>query len=453
MALMTTAFLRRTFYWLRRYRLLILTVFVLTLLDMWHHTRKYNVMRPKENLDSPFSPGQCVIPSPNGALGDAQQKGGLTVPKNQAPPDASEERENAAIVMLARNSDMKGAVQAVKSLEKKFNKWFHYPYVFLNDGTFTTEFQKAIKKEISSSIVFRTIPAHMWSMPSWVDREKAYKHMDEMGWGASAAARKRKKGGALAFEYAAQESYHHMCRFQSGFFYDVDALKDYRWYWRIEPDVEFTCDIPYDPFRQMATHNKTYGYTVALWEVGSTAPSLFRTVSKYYSKHRREMLAYQDPASHAHESHPLSWTAMHDASWAPWPVRNLLMPWFFRRGLFHSRNSGGDVWNFCHFWSNFEVADLEFFRSKQYRDFFEYLDRSGGFYYERWGDAPVHSLAASLMLRPEQLHHFSDVGYYHPPFQNCPVNGQGCRCDCDVRVGRVPDVCVRRLREAVEPEL
>jgi alpha 1,2-mannosyltransferase len=33
-------------------------------------------------------------------------------------------------------------------------------------------------------------------------------------------------------------------------------------------------------------------------------------------------------------------------------------------------------------WSNFEVADLDFWRGEAYTAFFEYLDRAGGFYYE-----------------------------------------------------------------------
>jgi hypothetical protein len=32
-------------------------------------------------------------------------------------------------------------------------------------------------------------------------------------------------------------SYHHMCRWNSGFFYKHPILKDYDWYWRVEPDV------------------------------------------------------------------------------------------------------------------------------------------------------------------------------------------------------------------------
>lgn len=39
---------------------------------------------------------------------------------------------------------------------------------------------------------------------------------------------------------------------------------------------------------------------------------------------------------------------------------------------------------------------------------------------EKWGDAPIHSLAAALLLDPAQLHHFADFGYEHEPFRYCP---------------------------------
>jgi hypothetical protein len=32
-------------------------------------------------------------------------------------------------------------------------------------------------------------------------------------------------------------SYHHMCRWNSGFFYKHPSLENYDWYWRVEPDV------------------------------------------------------------------------------------------------------------------------------------------------------------------------------------------------------------------------
>lgn len=35
--------------------------------------------------------------------------------------------------------------------------------------------------------------------------------------------------------------------------------------------------------------------------------------------------------------------------------------------------------------------------------YFEYLDKAGGFFYERWGDAPVHSLAAAMFLNASEV--------------------------------------------------
>ena len=33
-------------------------------------------------------------------------------------------------------------------------------------------------------------------------------------------------------------------------------------------------------------------------------------------------------------------------------------------------------------WSNFEIADMDFWRSEPYSAYFDYLDKQGGFYYE-----------------------------------------------------------------------
>ena len=59
---------------------------------------------------------------------------------------------------------------------------------------------------------------------------------------------------------------------------------------------------------------------------------------------------------------------------------------------------------------------MDFWRGEAYTKFFDYIDRSGGFYYERWGDAPVHSIAASLFLRKDQIMFFDEIGYAHSVF-------------------------------------
>ena len=182
----------------------------------------------------------------------------------------------------------------------------------------------------------------------------------------------------------------------------------------------------------MSQSRKRYGYTIALWERGETAASLFAKLSQHFNYPRTPL-----------------WNSMMSPSYFPWPLRPAL-------SLLRNRDARGDVWNMCHFWSNFEIADMDFFRSEAYRDMFDFLDKDGGFYYERWGDAPVHSLAAAVLLEPWELHHFSDVGYVHGGLQYCPPKREGererlgCECECDERVRQVEGVCLGRIRSTVE---
>lgn len=117
-----------------------------------------------------------------------------------------------------------------------------------------------------------------------------------------------------------------------------------------------------DPFVEMAKNNKKYGYVTALWEIPETVPSLFNKISDYKRTYKIG-------------SRPV-WNAMIEPSYLPWPIRPLLR-------MLPNRNVDGNRWNLCHFWNNFEIADMNFFRSPGYRRLFEYLDAEGGFYYER----------------------------------------------------------------------
>lgn len=117
-------------------------------------------------------------------------------------PETDKPRANAALVVLARNQELEGVVQSIKSMERHFNRWFHYPYVFLNDGDFDQTFKETIVNHTSSRVEFGKIDPDMWGYPDWVDLETAKEGI-------------RKQGDA-AIMYGGMESYHHMCRFYSG---------------------------------------------------------------------------------------------------------------------------------------------------------------------------------------------------------------------------------------------
>lgn len=310
----------------------------------------------------------------------------------------SSKRVKAAFVILCRNSDISGLAKTLPQLEMRFNKTFNYPYVFLNDKPFTKEFKAAVQKLSPSPMTFGLIPEEHWSIPDWIDKEKAREAREDM------QKRDIIYGGSLP--------YRHMCRFNSGFFYRHELLKDFDYYWRVEPDVNFHCDINYDPFLWMKENKKKYGFTIMLNEYMETIPTLWEK-TKQFIKKNPEMIPAQNSMK-------------------------IFSP------DYESDKKG--KYNGCHFWSNFEIADLNFLRSPQYSAYFDHLDNEGGFFMERWGDAPVHSIAAGMFLRPDELHHFEDIGYYHGPFTNCPVNpALSIACDCKPK-DNTNSKCLRRYQ-------
>lgn len=94
-------------------------------------------------------------------------------------------------------------IQSIKSMERHFNRWFHYPYVFLNDGEFNSTFKETILNHTSSPVEFGKVEPSMWGYPDWVNSDDAREGI--------------RKQGDKAIMYGGMESYHHMCRFYSGF--------------------------------------------------------------------------------------------------------------------------------------------------------------------------------------------------------------------------------------------
>lgn len=164
---------------LARPRLLLplLILAVAALLEVYVHTRRFVVARPERELDEPFYTS-CQEPA------------------------VDQPRENAALVMLARNSELADALKTVESIEKHFNRWFHYPIVFLNDEPWSPEFIGAMNASVSGGARFEVIPRDEWTFPAWLDERVAKASI--------------KKQGDQGILYAGKETYHHMCRFYSG---------------------------------------------------------------------------------------------------------------------------------------------------------------------------------------------------------------------------------------------
>lgn len=307
----------------------------------------------------------------------------LSVSSNVSSPqpvdtDPPQRLANATFVILSRNSDLGPVMTSMQQIEDRFNSRHGYPWVILNDEPFTEEFKSRVRLMTDAPVSFGVIPSEQWLQPEWVDEAKA--------------ARVRHSMQLQRIPYGGSVTYRNMCRFQSGFFFRHELLQPYKYYWRVEPGVDYFCNLDYDPLLFMQDNNKTYGFTIITEELQPTVPSLWEAVYDFMTENAGLI-----------------------------PQNNTVN---------FVTNDRGDSYNFCQYWSNFEIADLDFWREERYLRFFDFLDRRGGFYYERWCDGPIRSIALSLFARKEQLHFFNDIGYRHQRLEHCPQGGAWARGRC-----------------------
>ncbi|KAL8358225.1 hypothetical protein RB598_002814 [Gaeumannomyces tritici] len=362
----------------------------------------YQIFKPSSiSSDEFFNFAKDPMHDPSGEPEGVLRRAG----NGYAPNTHPSERINATLLALVRNEELEGMLQAMGDLERTWNHKFNYPWTFFNDVDFSDEFKKKTQAATKAECRYERIPKEHWEMPSWIN-EELYKE----------STRILKENG---IQYADQISYHQMCRWNSGLFYKHPALKDTQYYWRVEPKVHFFCDVDYDVFRFMQDNNKTYGFTINLYDAPESIPTLWPETLKFLAEN----------PTYKHPNNAMDWLT--DSKHRPE----------------HTQKANG--YSTCHFWSNFEIGDLNFWRSKVYEDYFNHLDRAGGFFYERWGDAPVHSIALGLFEDASKIHwcvfnllylcplfyllskltckyRFRDIGYQHIPFFNCP-NSPKCK--------------------------
>ncbi|KAI1982393.1 putative mannosyltransferase ktr4 [Ophidiomyces ophidiicola] len=320
-----------------------------------------------------------------------------------APDNPNSSRINATLLSLVRNEELDQLIMTMKELERTWNSKFNYPWTFFNDQPFSDEFKKRTQAETKAKCNYELVPKEHWDAPDWISMDL---------YSASVDLLKEKN-----VQYSGKISYNKMCRWNSGMFYRHPALANAQYYWRVEPNVHFFCDVDYDVFRYMQDNNKTYGFTINLYDSPESIESLWPETVKFIAAH----------PEYLHTNNAMNWLV--DGKQRP----------------IHNQKANG--YSTCHFWSNFEIGDLSFFRGKAYEEYFNHLDRAGGFFYERWGDAPVHSIGLGLFEDKNKIHwyvfqghstsfqktvshytllRFRDIGYNHIPYYNCP-NSPKCK--------------------------
>ncbi|KAH9063426.1 glycosyltransferase family 15 protein [Lactarius vividus] len=268
----------------------------------------------------------------------------------------------------------------MQQIEDRFNAQARYPWTFLCDEPLTEAFKARVSTMTDSQISFDVIPTEHWGPPEWINRTRA--------------EQVRKNMGLLRIPQGDSARFRNLSRFNAGFLARQDILQSYRYYWRIQPGSQYFCDFLVDPFEIMRK-GKIYAFNMALREMEQTVSTLWEAVYDFTQEHKLRINTGSNLAGFVTEDE--------------------------------------DTYTLCHYESSFEVVDMKFLRSPGYLTFFDYLDKKGGIFYERWDSASILSIALSLFLHKEELFFQDSIGYRHGDIQHCPQGDAYStrRCACD----------------------
>ncbi|KAI8138986.1 nucleotide-diphospho-sugar transferase [Fennellomyces sp. T-0311] len=297
----------------------------------------------------------------------------------------------AALVMVAREQDLYAVHATMQDVQDRFNKRSGYPWVILSDQPFSDRFRQIVSAT-RGMVYFGRIPAEQWNEPAWVDIKMMELAVQDMV-----------KKNVLHGESI---SWRKMSRYNVGFIADHPLLQDAEYYWKVQPGSRYVCDLDGDPFQYMKANDKKLAYAITMSEDKKAIPTLW--------------------------SRTLDFLALYNSTTLP-PSQSIF-PWIVEQGLGNTGNYYEGDYNGNHIWNNFMIISLDFLRSQEYRRFFQYLDSAGGFFYERWGDAPVQTIAAALFLHRDQIHFMQNFGYFYSVATQCPSNHtviRELRCTCD----------------------
>lgn len=135
--------------------------------------------------------------------------------------------------------------------------------------------------------------------------------------------------------------YRSMCRFFSGEMFKLPIMQNYRYYIRLDCDSRFERGLSISLFDWFTNQNLNYAFIKSAIQLDhpDVVRGLKQAVLEYMPRRRR-----------------------------------VFYPRYFGRKMYYT---------------NFEMGSLAFFTSSRWLDLYEFLDARGGFYLNRWGDAPV----------------------------------------------------------------
>lgn len=168
--------------------------------------------------------------------------------------------------------------------------------------------------------------------------------------------------------------YRHMCRFYSGEVFNLPILKDYEYYMRMDNDSFILKNVNYNVFDYMKNNNKFYAYIAPAVQFDN--PKVSEGLWEYSQQ---------------------------------WYINNkencILQPIV-------------DIPKYKMYYTNFEICHLNWFKNSLYLEYYKYIDKLGGIYTNRWGDAIIRYLGVNMLMDDNNKYPIHDIAYKHGAVYN-----------------------------------
>ncbi|KAH6609971.1 glycosyltransferase family 15 [Trichoderma cornu-damae] len=291
---------------------------------------------------------------------------------------ATDQRPRAAFVSLAHEHDLPAVLSSISQLEETFNHRYQYHWVFFSTQPLSEEFRRQTSNATGAVCIYEVISDDNIVSEQHLKRAEALDTLppDHI------------RGEDVLEAGQSAPSLGQISRWNSGPFASETRLRDYDWFWRIEPGAQFTHEITFDVFRFMRDHEIAYGFNEALLD-------------------KDEIRTHSQPVRSFIEKHPDLLHAEADVSWLlggndapieasirgnePDSFDNTRMAWPDLINLMIQGSLEGIS-------PTFDIGSLSFFRSQSHQDLFNHLDAIGDFYSRPLRDMAVPTISASMFL-------------------------------------------------------
>ncbi|KAI8880146.1 glycosyltransferase family 15 protein [Backusella circina FSU 941] len=289
-------------------------------------------------------------------------------------------KPRAAFVVITHEEEIFRLRATMVDLEERFNKNHNYPWIIISDKPLSRRFREWAISTTEAPVYFGQAPQIEWNEPYWIDVKRVEEGV------------KHKVNAEV--KHGENISWRRMTRYAAGYLAYHPLLKDLEFYWKVQPGSLYSCDIPDDPFQQMKKDSKKFSFLLTMTENHLAAVGFENTIKQFIANNKRLIQ----------------------------PIKNKR-----RLGEYKGKLSN------CHIWNNFMIVSLPFLRSNQYRILFEHVDNTGGFFYDRWSDSFLQTIAVSLFLNKKEISIADLAGYSYAEAGVCPAKFKiyknlGCTC-------------------------